>query len=76
MPASVESAEQIQETIDGAKADLEASANVEHQRQATKSEAEQQLQTEQDKLNRLETKLDELVRNLSNPGEPSGCVPR
>jgi len=76
MPAAGESAEQIQETMDGAKADLEASANVEQQRQATKTEAKQKLQTEQHKLNRLETQLDELIRNLGNPGEQSGCVPR
>ena len=68
MPNSGESVERVQETINGAKADLEASTNVEQQRQATKAEATQQLQTEQDKLNKLETQLDELVKSIeSNP---------
>jgi chromosome segregation ATPase len=68
MPNSGESVERVQETINGAKADLEASTNVEQQRQATKAEAAQQLQTEQDKLNKLETQLDELVKSIEgNP---------
>jgi DNA repair exonuclease SbcCD ATPase subunit len=76
MPAAGESAEQIQETIDAAKADLEASVSVEQQRQATKTEAEQQLQTGQEKLNKLEAQLDEIVKTLSDPGEQSGRVQR
>jgi chromosome segregation ATPase len=75
MPSAGESAEQIEETINGAKADLDASTNLEQQRQATKTEAEQQLQTEQNKLNGLETQLDELVKNLGNLSEQSGRVP-
>ena len=72
MPSTGESAEQIQQAINSAKADLEASADVEQQRLAAKTEAEQQLQTEQAKLNKLETQLDELVRNMGEPSEQSG----
>jgi DNA repair exonuclease SbcCD ATPase subunit len=66
MPSSAESTERVQETINSAKADLEASTNVEQQRQATKAEAAQQLQTEQDKLNKLEAQLDELVKSMES----------
>ena len=75
MPSTGESAEQIQQAINSAKADLEASADVEQQRLAAKTEAEQQLQTEQVKLNKLETQLDELVRNMGEPSEQSDRVP-
>jgi chromosome segregation ATPase len=75
-PNAGENAAQVEEALKRAKSDLEASTNLEQQRQATETEAEQQLQTEQDKLNSLETQLDELVRNMDNPSEPSDRVPR
>jgi valyl-tRNA synthetase len=75
MPSNGENAEQIQQAIDAAKADLEASASVERERLATKTEAEQQLQTEQAKLKKLEAQLDELVRNMGEPSEQSDRVP-
>jgi hypothetical protein len=71
-----ENAAQVEEALKRAKSDLEASTNLEQQRQATETEAEEQLRTEQDKLNSLETQLDELVRNMDNPSEPSDRVPR
>jgi hypothetical protein len=71
-----ENAAQVEEALKRAKSDLEASTNLEQQRQATESEAEEQLRTEQDKLNGLETQLDELVRNMDNPSEQSGRLPR
>jgi DNA repair exonuclease SbcCD ATPase subunit len=71
-----ENATQVEEALKRAKSDLEASTNLEQQRQATESEAEEQLRTEQDKLNSLETQLDELVRDMDNPSEPSDRVPR
>ncbi len=71
-----ENAAQAEEALKRAKSDLEASTNLEQQRQATESEAEEQLRTERDKLNSLEDQLDELVRNVGNPGEQSGRVPR
>jgi hypothetical protein len=39
-----------------------------------RNRGQQQLHPEQDKLNALETQLDELVRKLDNPGEQSGRV--
>jgi DNA repair exonuclease SbcCD ATPase subunit len=71
-----ENAAQVEEALKRAKSDLEASTNLEQQRQATESEAEEQLRTEQDKLSSLETQLDELVRNMDNPSEQSGRLPR
>ena len=71
-----ENATQVEEALKRAKSDLEVSTNLEQQRQATESEAEEQLRTEQDKLNSLETQLDELVRDMDNPSEPSDRVPR
>jgi chromosome segregation ATPase len=75
-PNAGESAAQVEEALKRAKSDLEASTDLEQQRQATESEAEEQLRTEQDKLNSLEAQLDELVRNMDNPSEPSDRVPR
>jgi chromosome segregation ATPase len=71
-----ENAAQVEEALKRAKSDLEASTNLEQQRQATETEAEEQLRTEQDKLNSLETQLDELVRNMDNASEPSDRAPR
>jgi len=67
---------QVEEAVKRAKSDLEVSTNLEPQRQTTEIEAEQQLRTEQDKLNRLESQLDELVKNMGNRSEQSDRVPR
>jgi hypothetical protein len=67
---------QLQEVINRTKSDLEVSTNLEQQRQSIEIEAEQQLRTQQDKLNKLETQLDELVGKMSNSGEQSAPVPR
>jgi chromosome segregation ATPase len=75
-PNARENAAQVEEALKRVKSDLEASTNLGQQRQATEIEAEEQLRAEQDKLNSLETQLDELVKNMDNPSEPSGCVPR
>ncbi len=75
-PTAGQSAAQVEEALKRAKSDLEASTNLEQQRQATEAEAEEQLRTEQDKLNGLEAQLDELVRNMGDPSEQSGRVPR
>jgi chromosome segregation ATPase len=74
-PNAGENQAQVDEALKRAKSDLEASTNLEQQRQTTAIEAEQQLRTEQDKLNSLETQLDELVRKIDNPSEQSGRVP-
>jgi hypothetical protein len=70
-----ENSAQPQEVITRAKSNLEVSTNLEQHRQAIESEAEQQLRT-QDKLNKLETQLDELVGKMGNASEQSGPVPR
>jgi len=66
---------ELRDGINHSKSELEDSTDVEQQRQAIEIEAEQQLRTEQDKLTILETRLDELVRNMDNPAEQSTRVP-
>jgi hypothetical protein len=41
-----------------------------------KTDAEQQLRTEQDKLSRLESLLDELVEKIGHPSEQPSRLPR
>ena len=66
----------LQEELNRAKADLEVSTSLEQQRQAIETEAEQQLQSDQDKLNSLEAQLDELVKSVGKSREQSGGAPR
>jgi DNA replication protein DnaD len=66
---------ELRDAINHNKSELEDSTNEEQQRQATEIEAEQQVRSEQDKLTMIETRLDELARNLGNPGEQSSLVP-
>lgn len=75
-PNAGENQAQVDQALKRAKSELEDSTNLEQQRQTTEIEAEQQLRTEQEKLNSLENQLDELVRNMDNPGEQPGRVPR
>src|SRR6202041_2590494 len=65
---------ELRDRINVSKAALENSTYVE-QCQAAEIEAEQQLRAEQDKLNALETQLDELARKLGNPSEQPGPIP-
>jgi|SRR5271169_6669470 len=67
---------QAEDALNRAKADLEASTNLAQQRQSTETDAEQQLRMEQDKLNGLESQLDELVRKIESPSEQQGRVLR
>jgi DNA repair exonuclease SbcCD ATPase subunit len=64
---------ELRDRINISKAELENSTYVE-QCQAAEIDAEQQLRAEQDKLNVLETQLDELVRKLGNPSEQPGSI--
>jgi hypothetical protein len=64
---------ELRDRINISKAELEDATYVE-QCQTTEIDAEQQLRPEQDKLNALETQLEELLK-LDNPGEQSGRVP-
>jgi DNA repair exonuclease SbcCD ATPase subunit len=75
-PNANETPAQIEEAVKRAKSDMESATNLEQQRQAIETEAELQLRTEKEKLNALETQLDELVRNMSDPSAQPGSVPR
>jgi hypothetical protein len=75
-PNNGDNAAQVEAALNRAKSDLEASTNLAQQRQSTETDAELQLRTEQDKLNRFESQLDELLRNLENSGQQSGRVPQ
>ena len=66
----------VQDELNRAKADLEASTNLAQQRQSIEADAEQQLRTEQDKLSRLESLLDELVEKIGSQSERPRVVPR
>ena len=75
-PSSGEPTAQVEEAVQRAKRNLEVSTSLEQERQATATDAEQQLRTEQDKLNRLEAQLDELARTMGNTTEQTGVAPR
>jgi hypothetical protein len=57
----------VQERLNSAQSDLNATTDLAQQRQAIEIEAEQQLRTAQDKLNSLENQLDELVKDIRKP---------
>lgn len=67
---------QIEEALRRAKADLEASTSLAQQRQAIETDAEQQLQAEREKLERLENQLDELVRAMADTNRQSRLLPQ
>ncbi len=74
-PNNLDNAAQVETALNRAKSDLEASTNLAQQRQSTEADAELQLRTEQDKLSRLESRLDELVEKIGSPREQPGRVP-
>src|ERR1700747_2934063 len=61
-----ENAAQIEDALLHVKSDLEASTNLAQQRQSIEIDAEQQLRTEKDKLNRFESQLDELAEKIGS----------
>jgi chromosome segregation ATPase len=65
---------QVEDALNRAKSDLEASTLLAQQLQTTETDAEQQMRTEQDKLSRLELQLDELVVKIGS--EQPARVPR
>jgi DNA repair exonuclease SbcCD ATPase subunit len=71
-----DNAAQVEVALNRAKSDLEASTNLAQQRQSIETDAEEQLRTEQDKLSRLESLLDELVEKIGSPSEQPARVPR
>lgn len=64
---SPEARKQIQYEISRNKTELENLATEEPQRQTAQLQAEEQLRTEQAKLNELEDRLDRLERDLDKP---------
>ncbi|HEY2544877.1 MAG TPA: hypothetical protein VGI46_02325 [Candidatus Acidoferrum sp.] len=74
-PNAGETPAQVADALKQVKSDFEAATNLEQKHQVIESDAELQLRTEQDKLNTLETQLDELVREMENPDVQSGRVP-
>jgi hypothetical protein len=74
-PSAGENAAQSEDTLRRAKSDLEASTNLAQQRQSTETDAEQQLRIEQDKLNRLESQLEEETEKIGSLTEQSGHAP-
>jgi len=75
-PSNGENTAMAEAALNRAKSDLEASTNLAQQRQSIETDAELQLRTEQDKLTRLESLLDELVEKIATPREQPGRVPR
>ncbi|PYU66430.1 MAG: hypothetical protein DMG56_00130 [Acidobacteria bacterium] len=69
-------AAQVEDALNRAKADLEASTILAQQGQSTETDAEQQMRTEQDKLDMLESRLDELVGKIGSPSAQPARVPR
>ena len=63
----------LQDRIKHVKSDLEVIGSLSQQQQTTEIQAEQHLRDEQDKLNALESQLDELVRNMGNSTEKSSA---
>lgn len=59
----------LRDRISTDKSDLETTVDIEQRTQASEIESEQQLRTEQDKLNALETRLDELIRSMGSAKE-------
>jgi isoleucyl-tRNA synthetase len=70
-PGNGENQAQAEAALNHAKSDLEVSTNLAQQRQSIETDAELQLRTEQDKLSRLESLLDELVEKIGNPSQPN-----
>jgi len=59
---------ELQGALDDLRSELEAAKNEESQRQTAEIDAEQQLRTEQNKLDTLQAQLDEIVKALGNAG--------
>jgi chromosome segregation ATPase len=63
----------LQDRIKHVKSDLEIAGSIVQQHQTAEIESEQQLREEQDKLNALESQLDELIRTMGNSNEKSSA---
>jgi DNA repair exonuclease SbcCD ATPase subunit len=67
---------QIEDWLPRGKADLEALANQEQEKQAKESECEEQLRAEQAKLTELQAQLDELDASLEKSRQQPSTRPR
>jgi valyl-tRNA synthetase len=65
---------EFQDRIKHVKSNLEVAGSIAQQQQTTEIQAEQQLREEQDKLNALESQLDELIRAPGNSNEKSSAT--
>jgi hypothetical protein len=63
----------LEDRIKHVKSDLEVTGNIAQQQQTTEIQAEQHLREEQDQLNALESRLDELIGTASNSNEKSNA---
>jgi chromosome segregation ATPase len=63
----------FQDRIKHVKSDLEVVGSIVQQQQTAEIESAQQLRDEQDKLNALESQLDELMRTMGNANEKSNA---
>jgi valyl-tRNA synthetase len=63
----------LQDRIKHVKSDLEITGNIVQQQQTAEIESTQQVRDEQDKLNALESQLDELIRTMGNANEKSSA---
>ncbi len=61
----------FQDRIKQIKSQLEIAGSLAQQRQTAEIQAQGQLREEQDKLNALESQLDELIRAMGGPAEQS-----
>jgi isoleucyl-tRNA synthetase len=71
-PNDGDNAAQNDDALRRAKSDLEASTSLAQQRQSIETDAELQLRTEQDRLSKLESVLDELVARIGSE-QPAGA---
>jgi hypothetical protein len=62
----------LQERTKRAKSELDLAGDIAQQQQTTEIQAEQQLRDERGKLSAIESQLDELIRVMGSPAEPSG----
>ena len=63
----------LQDRIKHVKSDLEITGSIVQQQQTAEIESTQQVRDEQDKLNALESQLDELIRTMGNANEKSSA---
>ncbi len=61
----------LQDRMKHVKSDLELSGSIAQQQQAAETQADQQFRDEQNKLNTIESQLDDIIRSADRTGEKS-----